>query len=184
MEVDEAGVIFPGGEESARLGVIGARAQAEVLLQVVPAADVVAGKNIEAAHAAEERVFGGPASNAAQGSEALERGLVVEIAKRFEVKFARCYGAAEFEDGAFFAGAVAQRVECARIEFGEIVWLRAGAKQIVARRWPAEIPHHSVEQHDADVERHLLAGDGVEQRFEQSGIARGFYAGERGDERA
>ena len=50
-----------------------------MLLKFVPAADVVAGENIQAAHAAKEGVFGGPAADSTNGGEARESGGVVEI---------------------------------------------------------------------------------------------------------
>ena len=56
-----------------------------MLLEFVPAADVVTGKNIQATHAAKERVFGGPSADSPNGGEVFERGVVVEVVERFEI---------------------------------------------------------------------------------------------------
>lgn len=54
----------------------------------------------------------------------------------------------------------------------------------ISRSRATEILDEAIQEHDADVERNLLAGDGVEESFENGGIARRLESGECGDERA
>jgi len=155
-----------------------------MFLEFVPAADVVAGENIQTAHAAEERIFGGPAADSANCGEMRERGGVVEIVERFEIEFAGGEGAAEFEDGALLLLAVTHGAQSAGRNAGQIFRGRAAMERVgCGRSGFAESLHEAIEKHDADVERNLLAGDGVEQGFENCGIAGRFEAGELGDER-
>lgn len=67
-----------------------------MFLQVAPAADVVAGEDVEAAESAKQSVFGGPAADAADGEKFFEGGRVAEFGERFEVEFAGGDGATEF----------------------------------------------------------------------------------------
>jgi len=155
-----------------------------MLLEFVPAADVVAGENIQATHAAKERVFGGPAADSANGGETRESGGVVEIVERFEIYFAGGYGAAEIENGALFLLAVTHGAESAGRNAGQVFGGRAGVERVSCGRGGfAESLHEAIEKHDADVKRHLLTGDGVEQCFEDCGIAGRFETGELSDKR-
>jgi hypothetical protein len=95
MEVEKASVIFPRSEELASFCVVGARAKAEMFLEVV-----------QAAHATKKGVFGGPASDAANGEKFFEGSRIAEFVEGFKVQFARGDGPAQFEDGAFFILAV------------------------------------------------------------------------------
>lgn len=184
MKIDEAGVIFPGSKEFARFRVIGARAQAEMLLQIVPAADVIAGENIEATHATEERVFSGPATDAANRGQACESGGIVVVAEGFQIEAAGGDGKAEFEDGALFARAVTECAKGTGAKIRQILRVRTGAGGGVRRRRAAEILHQPIEEHDSNVQRDLLARDGVEQSLEDSRIPGRFEAGKRDNERA
>ncbi len=67
-----------------------------MFLQVAPAADVVAGEDVEAAESAKQSVFGGPAADAADGEKFFEGVGVAEFGERFEVEFAGGDGATEF----------------------------------------------------------------------------------------
>src|SRR5579872_906513 len=184
MKIDQAGEGFPGREELLRFFVTGTFAETEMFLEFVPAADVVAGENIQAAHAAKERVFGGPAADSANGGETCERGAVVEIGERFESYFSGGYGAAEFEDGALFLLAVTHGAQSAGGNGGQIFRGRATVESVGCGRGGfAKRLHEAIEKHDANVKRNLLAGDGVEQGFENRGITRRLETSELGDER-
>ena len=184
MKIDQAGEGFPGCEELARFIVAGTFAETEMLLEFVPAADVVAGENIQAAHAAKERVFGGPAADSANGGEARESGSVVELVQRFEIYSSGDDGAAEFEDGAFLLLTVAHGAQGARGNAGQIFRGRAALERVGCGRGGfAERLDEPIEKHDADVKRNLLAGDGIEQGFENCRVTGRFETSELGDER-
>lgn len=100
MEINEASVGFPGSEELAGFFVVGALAEAEMLLEFVPSADIVARENVQSAKSTKKRVFGGPAANAANGGEVFEGDSVIEFGERFDIKFVFSNSAAEFEKGA------------------------------------------------------------------------------------
>ena len=161
-----------------------------MLLEFVPAADVVAGENIQAAHAAKERVFGGPAADSANCGETRECRGVVEIVERFEIYFTGNDRAAEFEDGALLLLTVAHGAESAGRNASQIFWGRAGPPRRAGvervRRWRgglAESLHETIEKHDANVKRNLLAGDGVEQGFENRWVTGRLETGELSDQR-
>lgn len=191
MKIDEAGVGFPGSEEFPRFFVAGTFVEAKVLLEFVPAADVVTGENIQAAHAAKQRVFGGPSADSANCGETCEGGGVVEIVERFEIQFAGDDGSAEFKDGAFLLLAVAHGAQSARRNGCHILRGRAGPPgragvESVGRRRRGgftESLHEAIEKHDADVKRNLLTGDSVEQGLENCGVAGRLETGELSDQR-
>lgn len=190
VQVEQAGVAFPGSHELAGFCVVGTRAKAMVLLKIVPAADIVSGEDVEAPHAAQERVFGGPTTDAANGEEFFERSGVVKLMEGFEIQFAGSDGAAEFKDGAFFVVAVAEGAKSAGGDVRKIGGCRAGPPRRAGIRrrigggGAAEIFDEAIQEHHADVERHLLARNSVQQSFEDGGIARRFEADECGSERA
>lgn len=185
MKIKKTGIILPGREELASFFIIGTRAEAEMLLQIVPATDVVAGENVETTQSAKQGVFGGPAADAANGEKFFEGGGVVEFGERFEVDFTGGDGATEFENGALFILAVAESAERAGGKGSELGGRRAGMSGVgFSRRRCAEIFHEPIQQHDADVQRDLLAGNGVEERFENRRIAGRLETGEFGDEYA
>lgn len=183
MKIKEAGIIFPRREELASFCVVGASAEVKVLLKIAPAANVIAGENVEAAHAAKKRVFGGPAADAPNRKEFFERSGIVKFTEGFQVQCAGGNGAAEFENRALFLMAVAEGAKRARRNAGEVGGEWAGVDGGVCERRAAESFDEAIQQHHADVERNLLAGNGVEERLENGGIARRFEAFERGDER-
>lgn len=184
VKINQAGEGFPGREELLRFFVAGTFAQTEMLLEFVPAADVVTGKNIQAAHAAKERVFGGPSADSANGGEARERGGVVEVVERFEIYFAGGDGTAEFENRALFLLTVTHGAESAGRNAGQIFRRRATVERVgCGRDGLAERLHETIQKHDADVKGNLLAGDSVEQGFENRRVTRRFETGEFGDER-
>lgn len=184
MKIEQAGVFFPGREELASFIVVGAGAKTEMLTQIVPAADVIAGEDVEAAHAAKQSVFGGPAADAADGEKFFESVGVAERAERFEIEFTGCDGAAKFENGAFFVLAVAEGAKRAGGEGREIGGRRASPRGGVGGSGVAKVLNEAVQQHDADVEGNLLAGDGIEESFKDRGIARRLEASESSYERA
>lgn len=184
MEVEQASVIFPGRHELAGFCVVGARAKAKVLFQVVPAADIVSGENIEAPHAAQERVFCGPTANAPNGEQFFERVAVVELMEGLEIQIAGSDRAAEFKNGAFFIVTVAEGAKCAGRDAGEILGQRTSVRGGIGRSGAAEIFNQAIQEHHADVQGNLLARNGVEESFEDGGIAGRLETGERGGERA
>lgn len=161
VQIQQAGVILPGRHELASFCVVGARAKAKVLFEIVPAADVVSRENIEAAHAAQQRVFGGPAANAANGEEFFEGGGVVELMKGFEIQFAGSDGTAEFENGSFFVLTVAEGAKRAGRNDGEIGGNGTGVRGGIGGSGAAEVFDEAIQEHDADIERNLLARDRV-----------------------
>ena len=184
VKIDQAGEGSPRREEFARFFVAGTFAETEVLLEFVPAADIVARENIQAAHAAKKRVLGGPSADSANGSETRESGGVVEIGERFEIQFACDDGTADFEDGALFLLAVTHGAQGAKGNAGQVFRRRASVERVGCGRGGfAKSLHEAIEKHDADVKRNLLAGNSVEQGFENCWVTGRLEAGELSDER-
>lgn len=184
VEIEQAGVAFPGRHKLARFCVVGARAKTKMLLQIVPAADVITGKNVEAAHAAQERVFGGPSADAANGEQFFESRVVVELVERFEMQVAGSDRAAELKDGAFLIVAVAEGAKRAGSDVCKISGRGARMCGGTGGSGVSEVFNEAIQEHHADVQRNLLARNGIEKSFEDGGIARRLEADERGGERA
>ena len=126
MEVDHSGVRMPAGDQPLHGVVVERRVDVEEAPELVVRADVVAGEDVQPAEAAQQHVFGGPATDAAQARQALDRRRVVESFEGLQIEIAGDDRPSGLDDRARLGSAEAVALELVRPHGCELI--RAGER--------------------------------------------------------
>jgi hypothetical protein len=131
VEVDHARVGMPARYEPVDGLVVQWRVDAEQAPELVVRADVVAGKDVQTAKAAEQHVFRGPAADAAEACQSLDRRAVLESLQGLQVEAVGDHRLGDLNDRASLGGAEAVPLEVVCVQGYEL--LRVGERAWAVR---------------------------------------------------
>src|SRR5579864_770391 len=167
MEVNQPGIGRPARQRADYAVRVERPPQRQPPGQVVSCSDVIDGKDVEAAQAAQQHVLRRPAPDPAQLFQMRDGGDIIEFFDSFEIDSPGSRHLGQTQNGVGLVPAEPKAPEGRRTSGGQIAGSRKRVSLAITATEGGSVPvRQSIKKDDADRERELLARDRVDETFE------------------